>query len=478
MKRSKRRTGAHRLLSGAAAAIVASLLLAGTASAETLSMTLDEAVRLAVENNDQLAMAHSEARAAEARLTTVRSGFFPGLSASASYTRLDEAPYLDASGFGSIFAPLMEPFQYLVEHGYLDPSTLEGLQSSGGSDKIYLGTDDVYSIGLTVTQPLFTGGRLLSAHGAAKHAARAGEFNAQRAEDQVRYDATQAYTALVAARSGLDVMEEMQRTIQSHLADVTAMHEQGMVIDSDLMLARVRASEIERDRNRAEHLVSLAGAALAFALGLDVDTVIEPVDDLDAVPGASDDLTLLTARALAHRPDLASMNEMVGAADNGVTLARSGYLPQVVLMGNYDWDRPNRSYEPEFYHHWSATLALSMNVFDWGGTAGRVNEARAGLIRATRARDMFEKAVKLEVKTGYLELDEAVEGLTIAEDGLAQAKEAMRVAREAFKNGTATNSDVLDAQSALASAEMNRIQSATGLQLAEARLVLATGGAN
>jgi outer membrane protein TolC len=119
-----------------------------------------------------------------------------------------------------------------------------------------------------------------------------------------------------------------------------------------------------------------------------------------------------------------------------------------------------------------------MNIFDWGGTAGRVNEARAGFAQASRARDMFEEAVKLEVKQSYLARDESLQALVIAEDGLAQAEEAMRVAREAFRNGFATSSDVLDAQAALAGAEMNRVQAAAGLRLAEERLVLATGGTN
>jgi outer membrane protein TolC len=462
----------------AACAVVVSAAFALPAAAATLALTLDEAVALAVENNDELAIARASADGARARLTQARSGYFPKISASASYTKLDEVPYMDASQFGDMFAPLMEPFDYLVDQGYLDPATLEGLSGTGGSDKIYMGDDDIYSIGVSVQQPIFTGGALLSAHAAARHASEAGRLNAERAEDKTRHDATEAYMALVAARAGLDVMEEMQATMRSHLSDVEAMHEAGMVLDSELMLARVRMSQIELDRNRAEHLTKLASAALSFVIGEDVGTVIEPVDDLEGGPTTGGDLTTLTGRALERRPDLAAMDEMVGAADNGITLARSGYFPSVVLIGNYNWDRPDREYQPDFYEHWSATIALQMNIFDWGGTAGRVNEARAGFAQASRARDMFEEAVKLEVKQSYLARDESLQALVIAEDGLAQAEEAMRVAREAFRNGFATSSDVLDAQAALAGAEMNRVQAAAGLRLAEERLVLATGGTN
>ena len=462
-------------------AVIAACLMLGTAGPacadERLELTLEQAIELALERSNELALARAGADAAEARAGQTRAGFFPRISASGSYTRLDEAPYMDASQFGDFFAPLMVPFAYLVEHGYLDPSTLEGL-SGGGADRIYLGDDDIYSVGLSVTQPLFTGGALLSAHGAARHGARAGLLNVERTEDQLRFDVTRAYVGFVQARAVLDVMDDMVLQMGSHMSDVEAFFEEGMLLESEAMLAGVRMSQIELERSRAGHMTRLAGAALAFVLGIDVDTVIEPISSLERGTDESGDLSSLTSLALHSRPDLKAMEEFIGAAANGVSLARSGYFPQVAAIGSYNWDRPNREYEPEFYEHWSATLALSMSVFDWGLTGNRVREARAGLARAERGRDMFESAVRLEVKQSYLSRNEALDALAIAEDGLAQAREGMRVAREAFKSGVATNSIVLDAQAALTTAEMNRVAALSGVRIADAQLTLATGGAS
>ena len=221
---------------------------------ERLKLTLDQAIELSLAQSDALAVARAGADAAEARARQVRAGFFPSISAIGSYTRLDEAPYMDASQFGDIFAPLMVPFDYLVDEGYLDPATLEGL-SGGGADRIYLGDDDIYSLGLSVTQPLFTGGALSSADRAARNAATAGALNADRTEDQVRYDTTEAYMALVAARAALVVTDGMLAQMQSHLSDVEALYEEGMLIESDLMLARVRMSEIELNHNRSRMII-------------------------------------------------------------------------------------------------------------------------------------------------------------------------------------------------------------------------------
>jgi outer membrane protein len=432
---------------GRAAPLAAVVALAAVASAGAqapLQLTLDQAIELGLSHSRELAVAEAKVREADARLGQARSSFFPALSASGSYTRLDEAPSMDLAPFG-------------------------------GSGRIYLGDDDIYSVGLTVTQPLFTGGALLSAHGAAKHGARAEALARERSVEQVRHGVTGAYLGLVQAREALRVMDDAALLMRQHLADVEALHGQGMVIMSDLMLARVRADEVELARTRARHDVSIAGAALAFALGVDLSTEIEPTDALERGGFPERDLGAWTEAALSSRPDLMAMTEAVGAADNGVSIARAGYLPQVFAMGTYAWDRPNLSYEPEFYEHWNVTVAAEMSVFDWGGTMNRVREARAGLVQAERSKELMADVVRLEVKQGFLRRDEAVAALAIAEGGLAQAREAARVAREAFRNGIATNSAVLDAQASLTGAEMSRIAALAGLRLAEAELLLAAG---
>ena len=465
------------MVARAAIAVALCACPTGTAAGERLALTLEDAVGLALDGSREVAMARAGAEAAEARLGQARAGFFPAVGASGSYTRLDEAPYMNASQFGNMFEPLLVPFMELVNNDLLSEGSLAGLTSSDGG-RIYVGDDDIYSLGVSVSQPLFTGGALLSAHGAAKHGARAGLLNAERVKHETRFDVTESYVGLVKARAALDVMKDAAKQMRSHLSDVEALYDEGVVVESDLMLARVRMSEVELGRSRAEHLVKIAAAGLSFILGIDLDTEIEPLDDLRAPALPEGGPSEWTADALTERPDLAAAGELVGAAGNAVSLARAAYLPSVVLVGNYNWDRPNREYEPEFYAHWSVTAALQMNVFDWGLTGSRVREARSGLVQAEAGRELYEDAVRLEVKQSSLMLDEALDALDIAEQGAAQAREGTRIVREGFSSGVATNSDVLDAQTALTTAEMNRIAALAGLRVAEARLRLATGVTN
>ena len=442
---------------------------------EPLRLTLEDAIAIALERGHELGMAKAAEEAARARVGQSRSAFLPAVSASASYTKLDEIPYMDGSQFGSMFAPLMVPFEYLVEQGYLDPSTLEGLAGGTGADKIYMGDDDVYSVGVTVTQPIFTGGALSSANGAAGHGLRAAEYNTLRTEHETRYNVTQAYVLLVQASAALRVMDDAVAQMQGHVKNLEAMYEEGMLLERDIMQARVQMSAAELDRNAARHAIRLAAATLAFRLGLEPGAQVEAIDTLDRELHVSGELSELLLTAMDERPDLMAMTESVGAADNLVGLARSEFFPHVVAMGSYNWDRPDREYEPAFYDHWSVTIAAQMNVFDWGGRWNRVREATATRPQAERGLELMESAVCLEVEQSWQRYDEAFEAIDIAERGIEQARESFRVTQESFQNGVASNSDVLDASTALRTAEMNGVAALARLRLAEAGLDLAVG---
>lgn len=444
-------------------------------SGEPLRLTLDDAIAVALERGHELGMAEAAEEAARARVAQSRSAFLPAVSASASYTKLDEIPYMDGSQFGDMFAPLMAPFEYLVEQGYLDPSTLEGLAGDTGASKIYMGDDDIYSVGVTVTQPIFTGGALLSARGAAAHGLRAAEYNTARTEHETRYNVTRAYVMLVQTNAALDVMDDAVAQMQGHINDLEAMYQEGMLLERDIMQARVEMSAIELDRNTARHGVRLAGATLAFRIGLEPGTRIEATDTLDRSIAASGELSELLVTAMDERPDLLAMTESVGAADNLVGVARSEFFPRIVAMGNYNWDRPDREYQPDFYDHWSVTIAAQMNVFDWGGRWNRVREAKSTRLQVERGLELMESAVCLEVEQSWQSYDEALEAIDIAERGIEQARESFRVTRESFQSGVASNSDVLDASTALRTAEMNGVAALARLRLAEAGLDLAAG---
>jgi len=220
------------------------LLLLSTASANTLSLDLTQTIHMALENNHDLVIAKYKIDETAAGVRSARTNFLPKLKAQATYTRLDEIPYIDASAFGNMFAPLQAPFQDLVNNGYLDPATLSGLSGAGGPGKIYVGDDDNYDLNLSLQQPIFTGFTLINNLKISNYQRSSAELMSQRTKETVRQQVTQAYWDLLSTQEFVNVTEEAIKQLESHVTDLKNLLEVGMVIENDLLRAELALSNV------------------------------------------------------------------------------------------------------------------------------------------------------------------------------------------------------------------------------------------
>jgi len=438
-------------------------------------LSMEEALQIALTQNRTLKIAQARMKASEYGVKDARSAFLPHLASRATYTRLDQAPYIDASNFGQMFEPLMAPFSDLVMKGYLNPATLAGLQGTQ-VDRIYVGMEDNYDMNLSVEQPLFTGGALRNSYRIARLNAEIELWNYRRDEDRVRYEVTEAFLNLIKARELLKVTEESIQRVQAHLADLENLHARGIGIERDLLKAQVRLSNTELQNIQASNAVKLTNSRLCNLLSLDLETEVIPAKIPDARVDSLEALPVYASRALEARPEMRAMDANLLTAKRLIAIRKGEFLPKLLLMGNYDWKRPNREIESEFYETWNIGLALSLDLFHGGSRYYRLEQAKLALNQIEQSARLLADGISLEVRQAYLVAEEAQKTLAIADETVLQAEESYRVARESFRAGTATNTDVLDAQNDLSQAQMQRIAAQVDLLLAQARLVRASGG--
>ena len=442
---------------------------------DSITLSFDEATIMALENNRQIKAAKARMRASEFGVKSAYTNFLPKVTGSGAYVRLDERPFIDASGFSSMFEPLMEPFTYLVDNGYLDPSTLSGLQG-GGADKIYVGKRDNYVFGLSVNQPIFTGGALLNSLKIAKLNAKSEKWNLERDENDVRKAVSESYFSLIKTTGFLKAARESISQLEAHIVDLENLMVEGMIIENDLLKARVKLYEIRLMENQAANGVKLASAYLCHLLNIDLNTRVVPIDPPRPEIEGLNSLESYKSKAVKDRPEIRSVNTVTEISKKLISLEKSKYLPGLFLIGNYDWKRPDRQYEPEFYGTWNITLALQMDIFSWGDKHFRVQKAKSNYEQLKQAAKMLEDGISIEVKQTYLTLFEKRTAVELSEEGLKQVKENYRVTHENFYEGISTNTDLLDAQADLTRAEIENVNANVDLLIAYENLKHATAG--
>ncbi|HXI04239.1 MAG TPA: TolC family protein, partial [Candidatus Saccharimonadales bacterium] len=158
--------------------------------------------------------------------------------------------------------------------------------------------------------------------------------------------------------------------------------------------------------------------------------------------------------------------------------ARADRLPQVRFNAGYDYARPNRRILPltdEWNDTWDASVLVGYRFFDGGRTRAAVTE-QAEQAAALRSRlEDVDRKIRLEVTQRLLDLDTARAAVSVAGRNLASARENQRVASERYHAGVIPSSDLLDAETALLHAGLDRTSALAAVRVASARLNRAVG---
>jgi outer membrane protein TolC len=147
------------------------------------------------------------------------------------------------------------------------------------------------------------------------------------------------------------------------------------------------------------------------------------------------------------------------ATEAGVTVARSGYLPEVNLIAGYEGVKSRSSNAfSDSPDGWTAGVSASWAIFDGARTRGKVTQARAQLNQARLSVSEQTLSIEVEVRRALSSLQEAAELADAAGKVVEQATEALRLADVRYRNGAATQLDVLQARQALTEASLNRLE--------------------
>ncbi len=436
---------------------VAGLLLAGLAAnaQEKLSITVDDAVKMGLENSKAVHASLMRREYADAKSGEADAGRLPSVRFLGSYTKLSDVPPSE----------FQNPVAGIVPGA---PSTITLSPTYTNN----------YNLRFLVTQPLFTGFRLSASSSAAENAMQAASEDLNGARAEQVYAVKNAYWSLYKAQEFKRVIDENVEQIKAHVNDVQQLMDQGMATTNDVLKVQVQLSDAQLRQIDAGNTVRIAMLGLNNALGVSLGTTIELTSTIHQSEKKYPGIQELVSEARDNRPDLRAMRFRVKSAEDGVTASRSAWFPQVYLTGNYYYQRPNQRIFPSrdiFKDTWDVSLNVSLDIWNWGTTVHQSDEAQAQLAETKDGLAQLQDGVTLEITQTYLNMQQARERIGVAQKGREQAEENYRVTKRRFNEGLTLNSDMLDAEVALLQARTNYTQALVDYELAAARLDKAIG---
>lgn len=431
--------------------LAALVLITAAFTASAQELTLDKAVQTALESNPALRSAREKAQAAAAKARQAKGHRLPSLDLSETYERTDNP--------AEVFALTLNQGRFDLQKFFTaDPNNPKPLDS--------------YITRLELTQPIYTGGKLSARISQADAMASAADHDRRRTVHQVSFDTITAYVNLAKAREQVQLMDKVRETTARHLSLAESYARQGIVLEAEVLKAKVYLSHMEDLEEQARNMAALAESALNFQMGVD-QAIPRTLAALPPPPTVGGGLDEMIVGGLDRRQDLAAARMRLTAGRLGEKVARASFLPEVAAIGRYDlYD------DTLFGDHGSSSAVLAVakiNLFRGGSDAAARAAARHDAASFADNIEHFENGVRLDVRQAWQDLDTARNRLATAADGIGAAREAMRVREERFRQGLDRMIDLLDAETQLRETEVRELTARYDVTLASYKLLFASG---
>lgn len=406
-------------------------LLLCPAAALAQPMSRADVVSVALQNNPAVKRATDEIARLEGLILEARADALPDVKFTASGTRFRDPSLLNSPSFDEFPPEFRDTLRPMAASLY------EGVGSV--SQTLYS-----FKLGHAVT--------------AARLGRDFGRADQQRVRQVVALAAVQAYNLLLFTRENVRVTEATVHQREEQLEVVRNRRQAGVATELDVLRSQVALENARASLARAQGQVELALGNLNAVMVRPIDAALEPADQLALSPF---DMTLdaVIAQAVAARPEIrsAQLNEQIN--QEFVGLARGEKRPTFEFTGQFGYSvrEPKNFFDSDFTK-WSTGVVVSVPLFDGFRADGRVAQAEARTRQARHDLVALENQIRLEAKAAYDRLTVARRVLSAADLNITQARSAVEMTQANLQYGAATLIDLLDAQTALAVAELTRTQ--------------------
>ncbi len=401
-------------------------------------LRIEEAVRIALERNTQIAQADIAVGTAEARLKAAFGSFLPTINLSAGYTR------------------------------YLTDGTVVVEGTRFDNDR----PDDYYRASAAASLLLFDGFARTATYNAAQSSYDGAELRVNSARRQVEWQVRQGFLNALRAKQIVDLRDVEQQTANEQLERVKGLVEGGVAVIGTQYAQETEAAnaELALEQARADYLVArtLLSELMNYDPAIDFevspDGLVEPIDSAEVVTTRASIGTFeeLLAYQIENRPDIRAARTGVEAAEAMVKAAKGEYYPSLSAALGLSWDESGgvSSTDGTF------SLNLQYPLFEGFRTEERVVNAEADLLNRRIELRQLELNVRSELQQAFARLQGAERMLAAAAKAVQSARQSRFASDERFKVGLGNYSDYLTANAQFFSARINQINALFNYRMA------------
>jgi outer membrane protein len=436
---------------------------------DSLRVTLEQSVSIALQKNPELRIAEKEVSKARSGVGEAVGGLLPKVNASVNFQHAWSIQKTTVPNF-------IKVAMQLPDGSYVLP----GVEQMPDYLQIAFGIDNTFLYGATLTQPLFLGGAGWAGIRIANGVKRAAEGNLEAKRQSVIFGTVNAFYACLLAKEVTTVQEQALAQAQGNLDLVRKKVEAGTASGFDGMRAEVDVANIRPQLISARNGYLSALTALRMVMGLPESTPIRVEGQFAYADDTMDSLSVaeIVSMARRQRPEFKSLKGQQAIVSAAAAVARSQFLPKLFFQTDYSFMAMRNDYKfrrDEFSKGFTSAISLQVPLFggfnNWYGW----HKARMDVRIARDTEKQVDDGIAAETEMSFNKYREAKQKYQAAEESISMAREAMRLANLMYAEGASTQLDVMSARLALTQARLNHASSLYEYQMARYQLRKAAG---
>ena len=402
---------------------------------DTLNLTLNQAITIALEKSWDVQIANEDVKKAEEQINEAYANAFPRLEFSGRYIRNIKSPVL--------FIPANTPFNETDQ-------TLT----------IELGSKNSYDLGFSISQVIYNQ-KVNTAIQIASEYSNYSKFGEKSTKQQIINSVKKAFYNVLLMQELLIVSNQNYGVAKATLENVSALYRQGVVSEYDLLRSEVQVANVQPMVIQTENNLELMKNYLKNLLALDLSQPIKLIGEFTFEEVPSSLIDQYSEEAISNNPLISQLKVQSSLLEKNITIQRSDYFPTLSFFGQYQFQSQDNTFKFKDYN-WAKTffvgLQLSYTLFDGFSRGARIEQAAIDKQKVDLSRMKYEEALKIQILQAKMKMTEAKKRITAQEKSLQQAEKALKIAQSRYKNGVGTQLELIDTQAALTFAKTNYAQ--------------------
>jgi outer membrane protein TolC len=443
------------------------IFLLSVAFTQTTTLSLSNCIELALRNNNTLAQYEKDIKIAEAQyLQALGDLYTPSISASGSYTILDPKTVDN----GKIVTPEygyvvtnMPVLQNGIPTGSYVPVPVMIPKGFQTNQQVF---QDNYSMGISITKPLFTGFKLWNATKIKKLNL---ELAKQKYEDKKREIVTSISTSfynLLLIRENIKLLEDLDKSLKERWNYALSAYNAGIVSEYDKIRAEVSY------KNNQPNLIKIKNAYITAKIAFCNQIGITNYDDIEFTGNLLDSTNISVSISLEEATTLAISNDInlknIDYTIENLKITKqitsANRYPTVTGFFNYKYDykkEKSSDTDRKWVDSWSAGIQLTMPIDSWipfTKTYHTENEIDENIKKLELTRQQLIDSIRLQVKNIFLQIEQSKELIVSQSENVRLAKAGLDLANKRYRAGAVSSLEVTDAEVSYNQAQLNYLQ--------------------